>query len=86
MVVPGRSVHMTQNSALSRAAARSTCRGSPGVKNWDREGEGKLSKRRLGRTKKTGSGMCAKTIEGWGGGTEERKGLGNTRWGLSRPV
>lgn len=38
MVVPGRSVLMTQDSALSRAAARPTRRGSPGVKNWDREG------------------------------------------------
>lgn len=76
MVVPGRSVLMTQDSALSRAAARPTLRGSPGVKNWDREGERKLSKRRLSRTKKTGDGMCAKTIEGWGGGTEERKGHG----------
>lgn len=65
---------MTQDSALSRAAARPTRRGSPGVKNWESEGEGKLSKRGLGRTENTGGGMCAKTIEGWGGGTEERKG------------
>lgn len=79
MVVPGRSVLMTRDSALSRAAARPTRRGCSGVKNWDREGEGKLRKRRLGRTEKTRGGMCAKTIEGWGGGTEERKGHGNTR-------
>lgn len=83
MVVPGRSVLMTQDSALSRSAARPTLRGSPGVKNWDREGERKLSKRRLSRTKKTGDGMCAKTIEGWGGGTEERKGHGRD-WAGSR--
>lgn len=38
MVVPGRSVLMTRGSALSRAAAIPTRRGSPGVKNWIRRG------------------------------------------------
>lgn len=83
MVVPGRSVLMTRGRALSRAAAIATRRGSPGVKNWDGEGEGSPGGRRLGRTEKAGGGLCAKITERRGGCREERKGH-RVRWGLGR--
>lgn len=88
-MVPGRSVFMTRGSALSRAAAVPTRRGSPGVKIWDREGEGNPGSRRLGRTERAGVG-CVQRSRKDGEAAEKKERvtavLGGDRAGSGRQI